>query len=197
VDDFELLNNHVAVGRGFDNRVGTWTAIEALRIAAASRTRLKCAIYACSSIQEEVGCFGAAMNAFNLKPDAAVAVDVTHATDSPGIEAKQHGQIKLAGGPTVSIGRENHPVLVAELRKTAKKKKIAIQVEAFSLTGGTDALSIFTKKGGIPSAVLGILNRYMHTTVELIDLRDLENAAKLLAAFTTGLKKGRRFKVRV
>jgi len=195
VDDFELLNDNVAVARGFDDRLGTWTAIEALRIAATSKAKPKCAIYACSSIQEEVGCFGAAMNAFNLSPNAAIAVDVTHATDSPGIEVKQHGEVKLAGGPTVSIGRENHPVLVAELRKAAKRAKINIQVETFSTTGGTDALAIFTKQGGIPSAVMGIPNRYMHTTVELIDLRDLQNAAKLLATFALGLKKGQRFKV--
>ena len=196
-DDFELLNEHVGVARAFDNRVGTWTAIEALRLARARKSTLKCAIYACSSVQEEVGCFGAAMNAFNIHPDAAVAVDVTHATDSPGIDAKQHGMIKLSEGPTVSIGRENHPVLVEGLRKVAGRKKIALQVETFRKSGGTDALSIFIRKGGIPSAVVGIPNRYMHTTVEMIDLRDLQNTAKLLAEFAAGLKKGQRFKVKV
>ncbi len=126
-----------------------------------------------------------------LYPESADHIECVYVT---GVDQRE---IKLAGGPTVSVGRENHPVLVAALREAARKKKIAIQVEAFSTTGGTDALAMFTKQGGIPSAVVGIPNRYMHTTVELIDLGDLENTAKLLAAFVMGVKKGRRFKVRV
>jgi endoglucanase len=195
VDDFEMLDGNIAVARAFDNRVGTWAVIEALRLAGGGK--LSCAIYACSSIQEEVGCAGAAMNVFNVNPHAAVAVDVTHATDSPGIDVKQHGEVKLGQGPTISVGREHHPVLVERLRRVAKRKKIKIQVETFSLTGGTDAMTIYTKQGGVPSAVLGIPNRYTHTTVEMLDLRDLQRVADLLAAFASDVKKGERFKVKV
>jgi endoglucanase len=137
------------------------------------------------------------MNVFNVNPHAAVAVDVTHATDSPGIDVKQHGEVKLGQGPTISLGREHHPVLVERLRRVAKRKKIKIQVETFSLTGGTDAMTIYTKQGGVPSAVLGIPNRYTHTTVEMLDLRDLQRVADLLAAFASDVKKGERFKVKV
>jgi len=158
---------------------------------------VNCAIYACSSIQEETGLHGAAMQVANVKPDAAIAVDVTHATDTPGIDYKQHGEIKIGAGPTVSIGRENHPLVVERLRKIAKRKKIAIQTETFSLTGGTDAYAIWTKNGGVPSAILSIPNRYMHSTVETLDLRDIEHAAQLLAAFAADLKKGERFSVKV
>jgi len=195
VDDFEMINENVAAARAFDNRIGTWVAIEALRLA--RKNKLQCAIYACSSIQEELGLFGAAMSVENVKPDVAVAVDVTHATDSPGIDQKEHGEIKMGKGPSISIGRENHPVVVDRLRKAAKKKKINLQVQTFGLSGGTDALAIFTKRGGIPSAIIGVPNRYMHTTVEMIDLRDAQHAAELLAAFAAGIKKGERFAVKV
>ena len=137
------------------------------------------------------------MNVFNVNPHAAVAVDVTHATDTPGIDAKEHGEIKLGGGPSVWIGRENHPLLVERIRAVARRKKIKLQTEAFSLTGGTNAMVIHNKQGGVPSAVLGTPNRYMHTTVELMDLRDLQHTADLLAAFVLDIKKGERFKVKV
>ncbi len=197
VDDFEMLDKNIGVARAFDNRVGTWTVIEALRLAAESRGSLQCGIYACSSVQEEVGGAGAAMNVFNLKPDAAVAVDVTHATDTPGVDAKEHGEIKMGKGPAITIGREHHPVVVERLRAAARKKKIPVQIEAFSLTGGTDAMVIHNKNGGVPSGLVSIPNRYMHTTVEMLDLRDLEAAAKLLAEFLLDLKKGQRFEVKI
>jgi len=122
VDDFEIINGSIAVARAFDDRIGTWAVIEALRMAAENKKQLKCAIYACSAIQEELGAFGAAMNVENVKPDAAIIVDVTHATDTPGIDVKLHGEIKLSQGPTVSRGRENHPVVIQRLRDAARKK---------------------------------------------------------------------------
>ena len=197
VDDFELLDGNIGVARAFDNRVGTWTVIEALRMAATGRAKLKCAIYACSSIQEETGLNGAQMQVVNVRPDAALAVDVTHATDSPAIDVKQHGEVKMGDGPTIAVGRENHPEITKRLRKVAKQKKIKIQTETFSLTGGTDAWAIWTKNGGVPATIVSIPNRYMHTTVEMLDLRDAQHTAELVAAFCTDLKKGERFKVEV
>ncbi|NQU75343.1 MAG: M42 family metallopeptidase [Planctomycetes bacterium] len=198
--DFEMLNKNVSVARAFDNRVGTWCAIEGLRLAKAhvgKGKQLNCAIYACSSVQEEVGGAGAAMNVANVKPDAAVVVDVTHATDSPGIDVKEHGEVKMGEGPTLSIGRENHPVLSEHVVAAAKAEKIPLQFEAFSISGGTNALSIYTKNGGVPSVVLSLPNRYMHTTVEMIDMRDLQRIAELLAAVALRTKRGERFKVKV
>ena len=195
VDDFEMITETVAVARAFDNRAGAWTAIEALRLASLGKP--KCAIYATSSVQEEVGLAGAQMNIYNVAPHAAIAVDVTHATDTPGIDVKQHGEVKIGKGPCVSLGRENHPLITDRLRKLAKKEKIDMQIETFSTTGGTDALAFYTKNGGTPSAIVSIPNRYMHTTVEMLDLRDLQATAQLLAAFALDLKKGERFKVKV
>jgi len=203
--DFEMLNDNVGVARAFDNRVGTFCAIEGLRLAreavakgkSRAKKKLNCAIYACSSVQEEIGGAGAAMNVATIRPDAAIVVDVTHATDSPGIDMKEHGEVKLGQGPTLSIGRENHPALNALVIKTAKARKIPLQFEAFGLSGGTNALTIYTKNGGVPCAVLGLPNRYMHTTVEMIDLRDLQRVADLLAASALAIKTGQRFKVEV
>ncbi|MBN1553997.1 MAG: M42 family metallopeptidase [Phycisphaerae bacterium] len=197
VDDFEMLDKNIAVSRALDNRIGVWVAAEVLRVAATSKAKPKCALYACSSIQEETGCNGAQMQVFNVQPHAAIAVDVTHATDSPGIDSKLHGEVKLGKGPTVSIGRENHPVLVERLRKTAATKKIPLQVETFSKTGGTDAYVMWTKNGGVPSAITSPPIRYMHSTVELMDLRDLQRMVDWLGAFVLDLKKGERFKVKV
>ena len=195
VDDFEMLNRNVAVARAFDNRIGTWVAIEALRLL--GRRKPAAAVYACSSVQEEVGLSGARMNVGNVKPDAALVVDVTHATDTPGIDLKQHGEVKMGKGPTISIGRENHPVLIERIRAAAGARKIPLQYEAFSLTGGTDAMAIYTHNGGVPAVLVSVPNRYMHTTVEMLDLRDLQRTADLLAAFIAGVKKGERFAVKV
>jgi endoglucanase len=194
-DQFEMLTDHIAVARGMDNRSGSWATIEALRLA--KEAKATCAIYACSSVQEEVGLMGARMQVANVKPDAAIAVDVTFATDTPGIDMKQHGEIKLGQGPVVHVGRENHPALVERIRTTARKKKLAVQPDTFGARGGTDALAIFHYGGGIPSAVVSIPNRYMHSTIEAIDLRDLENTAKLLGAVAASLKKKDQFKVKL
>ncbi len=197
VEGFEMIGEHVGVARAFDNRVGTWCAVEALRLAAEKREGLKCAVYACSSVMEEIGGAGAAMNAANLKPDAAIVVDVTHATDTPGVDMKEHGQIKMGQGPTLSFGRENHPAVNELLIAAAADEDIPIQREAFGLAGGTNALSYYSKEGGIPSAVVGLPNRYMHTTVEMIDLRDMERIAELLSAAVVRVTSGQRFKVAV
>ena len=117
--------------------------------------------------------------------------------DTPGINQKQHGEVKLGGGPSVSVGRENHPVLVERIRKVAKRAKIGYQVEAFSVCGGTDAMAIHVANGGIPTALVSVPNRYMHSTVETINLKDLEQTAALLAAVAGDLGEGEMFRVEV
>jgi endoglucanase len=103
----------------------------------------------------------------------------------------------MGKGPTVSVGRENHPGVVERLRSVARRKRIKLQTETFSFRGGTDALAFWTKHGGIPTALLGVPLRYMHSTVEMLDLRDLEALAKLLSGFCQDLKKGETFRVKV
>ncbi|RLE35565.1 MAG: M42 family peptidase [Acidobacteria bacterium] len=193
----EMLDKNIMVARALDDRIGTWAAIEVLRLLSSSKNKLNCAVYASSSCQEEVGLVGATMTVFNVKPDVAIALEVTHATDTPGIDAKQFGEVKMGSGPTISIGREHHPVLVNRLQAVAETKKIKLQTEAFSLNSGTNAMAFHKAEGGIPSALISVPNRYMHTTVEMIDLRDLQTAVNLLGAFCLDIKQGERFKVKI
>ncbi len=197
VDDFEMLNRQVAVARAFDDRIGAWVAAEVIRRLAPARRRLHCAVFATSCVQEEVGMRGAMMNAFNIRPDAFFAVDVTHATDTPGVNQAQHGKTAIGDGPTIQLGRENHPVLTKKLRDVAKAKDIPLQVEAFLTTGATDALPVYSMIGGVPSAVVSIATRYIHTAIEMIDLRDADRSADLLKEFCLTVKANQKFKVRV
>ncbi len=186
VDGFEMLTDDIAVSRAMDNKAGAWAVLEALRLA--SSKKLNCAIYACSSVQEETGLNGVQMQVHQIQPDAAIAIDVTHATDIPGINVKEHGDQKIGDGPVVFLGRENHPLITKQLRSVCKKKKIPHQVTAFNSRGGNDGWEIWTKQGGIPTAVVSIPNRYMHTPVEMVSLSDLQNTAILLAEFCLSLK---------
>lgn len=196
-DEFELLREDLAIARAFDNRIGTFAVAETLRLLTESKQKLKAEISAVSNIMEEVGLLGARQIAYTLKPDAALVVDVTHATDYPGVSKIQHGDISIGKGPTITHGGCNHPEVVARLEKVAAEQKIKIQHEAMSAASGTDTDVIFWTRGGIPSALISLPNRYMHSPVELVSLTDLERIPELMAAFALSLKQGESFKVKV
>jgi endoglucanase len=197
VDEFDLLRNDLAVARAFDNRIGTFAVVETLRLLRESKTKLQAEVCAVSNVQEEVGLFGARQIAYSLKPDVAIVVDVTHATDYPTINKTQHGDLKVGAGPTLTHGGCNHPEVVARLEQVAKAKKIPLQHEAMSATSGTDTDAIFWTRGGISSALVSLPNRYMHSPVEIVSLKDLGRIPELLAAFALSLKPGEEFKVRI
>jgi endoglucanase len=182
-DEFELLRNDLAIARAFDNRVGTFAVAEALRLLAVS------------NIMEEVGLFGARQIAYTLKPDVALVVDVTHATDYPNVSKAQHGDIAIGKGPTLTHGGSSHPEVVARLEKIAEQRRIKVQHEAVSASSGTDTDAIFWTRGGIPCALVSLPNRYMHSPVELVSLKDLEQIPELMAAFALSLAPGELFKV--
>jgi putative aminopeptidase FrvX len=196
-DEFELLRNDLAVARAFDNRIGTFAVAETLRLLKESKARLQAEICAVSNVQEEVGLLGARQIAYSLKPDVALVVDVTHATDYPTVSKAQHGDIKVGKGPAITQGGCNHPEVVARIEALAKGHKIPLQHEAMSSTSGTDTDAIFWTRGGIASALISLPNRYMHSPVELVSLKDLELIPELLAAFAASLKKGEQFKVKI
>lgn len=196
-DEFDVLRGDLAVARAFDNRIGTFAVAEALRLLKESGRKLHAEICAVSNVQEEVGLLGARQIAYSLKPDIAVVVDVTHATDYPNVNKPQHGDIRIGCGPTLTHGGCNHPDVVARLEEVAQTRKIPLQHEAMSATSDTDTDVIFWTRGGIASALVSLPNRYMHSPVELISLRDLEYIPELLAAFAGVLKKGEQFKVRI
>jgi endoglucanase len=196
-DQFEMLRGDLAVARAFDNRIGTFAVAEALRLLKESKAKLAAEICAVSNVQEEIGLLGARQIAYTLKPDVALVVDVTHATDYPTVNKAQHGDVRVGCGPSVTHGGCNHPEVVARLEKIAAAKKIPLQHEATSGTSGTDTDAIFWTRGGIASALISLPNRYMHSPVELISLKDLELIPQLLAAFAASLKKGEAFKVKI
>jgi putative aminopeptidase FrvX len=162
-----------------------------------SKGKLKAEVCAVSNVQEEVGLLGARQIAYSLKPDIALVVDVTHATDYPTVSKAQHGDIKIGSGPAVTHGGCNHPDVVARVEAVAKAKKIPLQHEAMSSTSGTDTDVIFWTRGGIASALISLPNRYMHSPVEVVSLKDLEQIPQLLAAFSLSVKKGEKFKVKI
>jgi endoglucanase len=196
-DEFDELRNDLVVARAFDNRIGTFAVAETLRLLKDARTRLRAEVCAVSNVQEEVGLLGARQIAYSLKPDVALVVDVTHATDYPGVSKTRHGEVKVGQGPTLTRGRCNHPEVVARLESVARAKRIPFQREAVSATSGTDADVIYWTRGGIPTALVSLPNRYMHSPVEVVSLKDLELIPELLAAFAASLKKGEQFKVKI
>ena len=196
-DEFDLLRGDLAVARAFDNRIGTFAVAETLRLLKESKVKLNAEICAVSNVQEEVGLLGARQIAYSLKPDIALVVDVTHATDYPTVSKAQHGDIKVGSGPALTHGGCNHPDVVARLEEVAAKHKIPLQHEAMSATSGTDTDVIFWTRGGIASALISLPNRYMHSPVEVVSLKDLEWIPQLMAVFVQSVKKSEAFKVKI
>ncbi|HJN81510.1 MAG: M42 family metallopeptidase [Verrucomicrobiota bacterium] len=196
-DQFELLRGDLAVARAFDNRVGTWAVAETLRLLKSSKSKLNAEVCAVANTMEEVGLFGARQIAYSLHPDVALVMDVTHATDYPTVDKRQHGDIKVGQGPTVTHGNCNHPEVIRRVEQVAKRLKINLQHEAISATSGTDTDAVFWTRGGIPSGLISLPNRYMHSPVEVVSLKDLEQIPQLMAGFAKSLKKGDQFKVKI
>ncbi len=197
VDEFDILREDLAVARAFDNRIGTFAVAEALRLLKESKSKLRAEVCAVSNVQEEVGLLGARQIAYSLKPDVALVVDVTHATDYPTVSKMQHGDVKIGGGPAITHGGCNHPEVVARIEAVAKAQRIPLQHEAMSSTSGTDTDVIFWTRGGIASALISLPNRYMHSPVEVVSLKDLKLIPELLAGFASSLKKNEQFKVKI
>jgi endoglucanase len=168
-----------------------------LRLLKESNEPLNAEVIAVSNIMEEVGLLGARQIAYTLKPDLALVVDVTHATDYPCVNQCAHGDVKLGHGPALTHGGCNHPVIVERIEAIAKQEKIKLQHEAMSNSSGTDTDVIFWTRGGIPSALISLPNRYMHSPVEVVNLKDLEQIPTLMAAFAKSLKRGEEFKVTI
>ncbi len=164
---------------GFDNKCGTFVVMEALRLC--SIRKPSCALFAVSTVQEEIGLRGARTSCYGLDPQVGVAVDVTHATDYPDIDKRVNGDLKVGGGPVISTGANINPRLGDLLTATAKAKRIPIQREAAPGGTNTDANAMQLTRAGVATALVSIPNRYMHTPVEVVSLSDLEAAAKLIA----------------
>ncbi|HEX4465682.1 MAG TPA: M20/M25/M40 family metallo-hydrolase [Solirubrobacteraceae bacterium] len=182
----ELPNNRLTA-RALDNRVGSFVALEAARLIAAAGGA-KWEIAAVAAAQEETTFGGSRTSAFSLEPDAAVVIDVTHATDTPGADFKEAGKHALGSGAVIARGSTLNNRVYELLVEAAEAEKIAYTVEATGRATGTDADAVHASRGGVPTAVVSIPLRYMHSPVELIQIDDVLAAARIIAAMALRLK---------
>jgi len=182
---FQEMRNNYANAPAMDDKTGLWVCIEALR--RASQKKLNCALYAVSTVQEEIGLRGAQTSAYGIDPQVGIAVDVDHATDCPTIDKKQEGDVALGKGPVICRGPNMNPRVVERLIETAKANEIPYQLAADGRATGTDANPIQISRAGVAAGLVGIPNRYMHSAVEMVSLDDIDRAADLLANFATSL----------
>jgi len=175
------------VSRAVDNRIGAYVVLEALRLL--SEDPPSAAAFAVATVQEEIAYTGggARASAFALEPDVALVVDVTFSTDVPDIEKKELGDHVIGGGPVLSRGSANHPVVFERLVEAAEEEQIPFSMQAAPRATRTDADGIFLVRFGVPTGLVSVPNRYMHSPNELVSLGDLDKTARLLAAFVRRL----------
>jgi len=178
---YRPLRNGLAVSPGMDDKSGLWVVFETLRLL--REVPLQAAVFCVSTVQEEVGLRGATTSSYGIHPQVGIAVDVCHATDTPGNDKKQLGEARLGLGPTLFRGPNINPRVFEGLYETAKSKSIPVQVRGAPRPTGTDANVMQIARDGVATGLLGIPNRYMHSPVEMVHLDDLDRAAQLLAAF--------------
>ena len=177
------------VSRSIDNRIGAYVVLEAVRLLAHTERRSPAAVTAVATTREEIAATGggARSSAVALEPDVAIVIDVTHATDYPGIDKRKHGDYRLGGGPVLSRGASVSEVVFDSLAAAAEAEGIPFSIEAASRDTHTDAEAIFNAHRGVATALVSVPNRYMHSPNEMVALEDLDRTARLLAAFTQRL----------
>jgi putative aminopeptidase FrvX len=181
----ELPNDRVAA-RALDNRLGSYIALEAARLVSEAGGATG-DVVAVGVVQEEVGLNGARALAYSLRPDIAIVVDVTHETDTPGVDPKQLGVHTFGSGPVIERGTILHPRVYDLLVEAADAESIPYTTMASAARTGTDADAIHLTRGGIVTGGIGLALRYMHSAVEIVQLDDVANCAKLIAAFAMRL----------
>ncbi len=178
---YREIRNSLATAPGMDDKSGLWVVMETLRLL--YEQPLLCSVFFVSTVQEEIGLRGAATSSFGIHPTVGIAVDVTHATDTPGNDKKSVGECYLGKGPVISRGPNCNPRVYERLIAAAESKGISVQRKAHNRATGTDANSIQLSRDGVAAGLIGIPNRYMHSPVEMVHLDDLIAASQLLAEF--------------
>jgi putative aminopeptidase FrvX len=180
------------IARALDNRVGCYVAAEAARLVVEAGGAPG-DVVALAVVQEETSFAGARTSAFALEPDVAIAVDVTFATDQPGIELGEMTKHPLGSGASISRGTPLHPRVFELLYEAAEQEQIPFTVESVGRNTGTDADAIHLSRAGVPTGLVSVPIRYMHSPVELAAIEDIEAAARLIAAFAQRLEPGMSF----
>jgi putative aminopeptidase FrvX len=191
-EPLEYPNGRI-VSRSLDNRLGCFVALETARLVAEAGGAPG-DVFGVAVAQEEITFAGARTTAYSLSPDVAIAVDVTFATDAPGTDEKELGRHKFGSGPVLTRGSTLDPAVFELLHETAEAEGIPFTVSATARSTGTDADAIHASRAGVPTGVVSIPLRYMHSPVEMVQFDDVENTARLLAAFARRLEPGSDFR---
>ena len=190
--NFRYLGVNRIMSKGMDDKIGAFVVAETMR--ELSARQLDVGVYCVGTVQEELGLRGATAGAFAVNPNVGIAVDVGFATDLPDIEKKILGDIKLGKGPELSRNADNNPVLLRRMLDLAALHNIPFQMTpGHRASGGTDTAAIQLTRGGVATALVSVPNRYMHSPVEICDLRDVEGAVRLITETVAALKSGDRF----
>jgi len=189
-DEFMVLNGHNFVGRALDNRMGGFMIAEVARLLKQNKVKLPFGLYVTNSVQEEVGLRGAEMIVERIKPHMAIVTDVTHDTQTPMMSKVQSGDIACGKGPVISYAPAVHNNVLKHVVRTAEKEKIPFQRLAASRATGTDTDAFAYGAAGVPSALISLPLRYMHTTVEMVHREDVENVIQLIYTAVKSVKPG-------
>lgn len=188
--EFQMLQGTRASARGFDNKMGSFIVAEALRLLKEEGgLDPEVGVYAVATVQEEIGLRGARTSSYWINAQSGLAVDVNHATDYPTVPKTKYGQLDIGKGPSVMRGANANPVVFKMICEACKKDEIPYQVDVSAGGTGTDGNAMQLSRGGMAVGIVGVPLRYMHTPVELLDLVDIENCAKLMAAYCRAIKK--------
>jgi putative aminopeptidase FrvX len=179
-EGFEELAYDFLIGRAFDNRVGGFMIAEVARLIKENKKKLPFGLYVVNAVQEEIGLRGAEMIARRIKPNIAIITDVTHDTNTPMISKIIEGDIQCGKGPSLAFAPAIHNKLLSLVEDVAHKNKIPVQMRTLSRSTGTDTDSFAYANDGCPSVLISIPLRYMHTTVEMIHKKDIEETIKLM-----------------
>ncbi len=193
-DEFMILNDRYYVGRALDNRAGGFMIAEVARLLKENKKTLPFGLYIVNSVQEEIGLRGAEMIAQRIKPNVAIVTDVTHDTTTPMISKITQGDLASGKGPVVSYAPAVQTNLNKLLIKTAEKNDIPFQRQASSRSTGTDTDAFAYSNGGVPSALISLPLRYMHTTVEMIHKEDVDNVISLIYESLLNIKADQDFR---
>ncbi len=177
----EYLSSDVITSKATDNKAGVYVVAAVMKELA--KEDIACNLFSVAAVQEEVGLRGATTSAYGIDPHVGIAIDVTHATDFPGMDKNVLGDIRIGKGPVISVGCNINPAVFELLKQAGGKAKVKFQIEAAPRATGTDANALQVSRSGVATGLISIPNRYMHTQNEVISLQDLESAARLLAQF--------------
>ncbi len=192
-DSLEKLNDKYFIGRALDNRMGGVCIAQVARMLKEQKVQLPYTLYIVNSVQEEIGLRGAEMIAHRIKPNVAIVTDVTHDTTTPHIKKKVHGDVRCGKGPVVTIAPAIHRKLLSIIFEAADATNIPLQKSVSSRSTGTDTDAFAYSNSGVPSALISLPLRYMHTTVEMAAISDIDHVAQLIFETLKRIEHGQKF----